>query len=109
MEAVRQSVSRSVSQSVRQRVSQFFNESLNRSKRSKVRFYLRIILVSNFQVFPFDMVNITTSCDSLFELSIVRYSIRVFPQFDTDLGTEIGNKHIEVRYACFRKGQVPSL
>jgi len=103
MEAISQSISQPV------RVSQFSNESLNGSKRSKVSFYLRIILFSNLQFFPFDMVNITTSCDSLFELSIVRYSIRVFPQFDTDLGTEIGNKHIEVRYACFRKGQVPSL
>jgi len=94
-----------VSQSVRQ----FFNESLNRSKRPKVSFCMWTVLVSNFQVFPFDMVNITTSCDSLFELSLVRYSIRVFPQFDTDLGTEIGNKHTEVGYACFRTGQVPSL
>lgn len=98
-----------VSQSFSRSDSPFFNESFNRSKRPNVSFYLLTVLVSNFQVFPFDMVNITTSCDSLFELFIVRYSIRVFPQFDTDLGTEIGNKHIEVRYACFRTGQVPSL
>ena len=101
-----QPVSQSVSPSV-SRSDSFLNESFNRSKRPKVSFYLRNVLVSNFQFFPFDMVNITTPCDSLLELSIVRYSIRLFPQFDTDLGTGIGNKHIEVRYAFFRRGQVP--